>query len=164
MNDLSLLRIGIGYDCHMFVPNNYLILGGVRIPFNKGLLGHSDADVLIHAIIDSLIGAAGLGDIGNHFPDNDKKYKEISSRVLLENIRAKIHDLGYEINNIDTTLILEFPKLSNYIPQMKKKISESLLISSNKINIKAKTNEKLGWIGREEGIAAQSVALIVLKK
>lgn len=153
------MRIGIGYDSHKLVEGRRLIIGGITIPFEKGLLGHSDADVLSHAIIDSLIGALGLGDIGQHFPDTDPQWKDASSIELLKHIIKQIRMNGYEVSWIDSSIIAEKPKLSPYIEDMKTALSESG-IPSGAINIKAKTNEGMGFIGRGEGIAAYAVCLL----
>ena len=153
-------KIGIGMDVHQFVPNRKLILGGVQISYKFGLAGHSDADVLIHAIMDSLLGAAGLNDIGVHFPDSDKKYKNIDSSKLLQKVLTKIQQKNYTIDNIDTIIIAQEPKISPYVEKIKKKLSQLLNLDMEKINIKATTTEKLGFIGRNEGIAAQSIALL----
>jgi 2-C-methyl-D-erythritol 2,4-cyclodiphosphate synthase len=153
------MRIGIGYDSHKLVEGRRLIIGGITIPFEKGLIGHSDADVLSHAIIDSLIGALGLGDIGQHFPDTDPQWKDASSIELLKHIINLIRMNGYEVSWIDSSIIAEKPKLSPYIEDMKTALSESG-IPSGAINIKAKTNEGMGFIGRGEGIAAYAVCLL----
>lgn len=153
-------KVGIGYDVHKFSENRKLILGGVEIPHSKGLEGHSDADVLLHSVCDALLGAAGLGDIGKHFPNTDEQFKNISSLVLLKNVKELLSKEGYNIGNIDSTIIAESPKLLPYIQQMREKISEELGIHSSKVSIKATTNEKLGFIGRSEGIASISVAII----
>ncbi len=153
------MRIGIGYDSHRLVEGRKLIIGGVTIPFGKGLKGHSDADVLCHAIIDSIIGALGLGDIGQHFPDTDPRWKDASSIDLLRHIIELVRVNGYEVAWIDSSIIAEKPKLSPYIEAMQNRISESG-IQSGLINIKAKTNEGMGFIGRGEGIAAQAVCLL----
>jgi 2-C-methyl-D-erythritol 2,4-cyclodiphosphate synthase len=153
------MRIGIGYDSHRLVEGRKLIIGGVTIPFEKGLLGHSDADVLCHAIIDSVIGALGLGDIGQHFPDTDPQWKDASSVELLKYIIDLIHVNRYVVSWIDSTIIAEQPKLSPYIEDMKTALSESG-IPSGIINIKAKTNEGMGFIGRGEGIAAYAVCAL----
>ena len=137
-----------------------MILGGVEIPFEKGLLGHSDADVLIHALMDALLGAAALGDIGRHFPDNDPQYKDISSMKLLEKVKKLIDEEFYGISNVDITVMAERPKIKSYIDDMTEKIGEALEIDKSKINIKGTTTEKLGFVGREEGIAAQAVCLL----
>jgi 2-C-methyl-D-erythritol 2,4-cyclodiphosphate synthase len=153
------MRIGIGYDSHKLVEGRRLIIGGITIPFEKGLIGHSDADVLSHAIIDSLIGALGLGDIGQHFPDTDPQWKDASSIELLKHIINLIRMNGYEVSWIDSNIIAEKPKLSPYIEDMKTALSESG-IPSGAINIKAKTNEGMGFTGRGEGIAAYAVCLL----
>ncbi len=151
------MRIGFGYDVHPLILGRRLILGGEIIPYRRGLDGHSDADVLIHSLIDALLGAAGEGDIGQHFPDNDEQYKNISSLVLLENTYEKLKRKKFTINNIDASIILEEPRLAPFIANMKNNIAQVLKISSGKVNIKAKTNEKMGFIGREEGIASYCV-------
>jgi len=153
------MRIGIGYDSHKLVEGRKLILGGVDIPSEKGLLGHSDADVLCHAIMDSVIGALGLGDIGKHFPDNDPQWKDISSIRLLRQIVELMRLNGYEASWIDTIIIAEKPRLSPYIESMKQALSESG-ISSGVINVKVKTNEGMGFLGRSEGITAYAVSLL----
>ncbi|MEG1067496.1 MAG: 2-C-methyl-D-erythritol 2,4-cyclodiphosphate synthase [Anaerovoracaceae bacterium] len=153
-------RIGSGYDVHRLVEGRKLFLGGVEIPFEKGLLGHSDADVAIHSLMDALLGAAGLGDIGKHFPDNDEKYKGISSIMLLDHVKKLITDEGYTVSNADITIIAQRPKIAKYIPAMKKIIAETLDINPDKINIKGTTTEKLGFVGREEGIASEAVCLL----
>lgn len=155
-----LMKIGIGYDVHSFKKGRKLILGGVEINFDKGLLGHSDADVLTHSIMDAILGACGLGDIGGHFSDSDMKYKDISSLLLLKEVKNKMKIKEYKIENIDCVLIIEKPKIFSYIPEMKKKLSKVLEINTDKINIKATTTEGLGFCGREEGIAAQSIVLL----
>src|SRR4030042_851345 len=154
------MRVGIGYDVHRLVPGRNLILGGVTIPFNKGLSGHSDADVLIHAIMDALLGAAGLRDIGVYFPDTDTRYKNIASLLLLKEVKKIINNKGFEIINIDSTLILEKPKVSTYIPEMLKKLADTLELDPGRIGVQATTTEGLGFCGREEGIAVQSIALL----
>ncbi len=151
-------RFGIGYDVHRLVPGRKLILGNVEIPHSLGLLGHSDADVLIHAIIDALLGAAALGDIGSHFPDNDDRYKNIDSGELLKKTGELLKNAGFKIGNIDSIVIAQKPKLASYIPEMRKRIAEILEIDINSVSVKATTEEKLGFTGREEGIAAQAVA------
>jgi len=153
-------RVGHGYDAHRLVENRDLIIGGVKIPHNLGLLGHSDADVLVHAICDALLGAAALGDIGKHFPDSDDKYKGISSLCLLANVRDLLKEKGYKISNIDTTVIAQSPKLSPYIEQMRHNIVKTLDIPASSTNIKATTEEKLGFTGRCEGISAHCVCII----
>ena len=153
-------RIGHGYDVHRLVPERKLILGGVDIPYTLGLLGHSDADVLIHAVMDAVIGALGLGDIGKHFPDNDDKYKNISSMILARETYKTLTDNGYTIGNIDCTIIAQRPKLAPYIEQMKINIAEVYNIPCGYVNIKATTEEGLGFTGSGEGIAAHAVVII----
>jgi len=153
------MRVGIGYDVHKLVENRKLILGGVDIPHEKGLLGHSDADVLVHSIMDALLGAIGKGDIGRHFPDNDDAYEGISSLELLKRVMELV-DMEYVIVNMDNVIMAERPKISPHISQMKKILSEILKIDQNMINIKGTTTEKLGFVGREEGIAAESIVLL----
>ncbi len=154
------MRIGLGYDVHKLIPNRDLIIGGVKIPHTLGLLGHSDADVLIHAIMDSLLGAAALGDIGKHFPDTDAEFKGISSIKLLNEVRELLSKNNYKIENIDATIIAQRPKMSPYITSMRENISEALRISIDQINVKATTEEGLGFTGIEEGISSQSICLI----
>ena len=154
------MRIGMGYDVHKLVENRDLILGGVTIPYEKGLLGHSDADVLLHAIMDSLLGATALGDIGKHFPDTDPKYKGISSLDLLKEVGLLITNSGYSINNIDSTIIAEAPKMAPHIQTMRENISKALNISIDKINVKATTEEGLGFTGSGAGISSQSICLV----
>lgn len=153
-------RIGQGYDCHALVEGRPLILGGVEIPHNKGLLGHSDADALLHAITDAVFGAAALGDIGRHFPDTDPQFKGADSRALLREAGKRLAAAGYAVGNVDATIIAQQPKMAPHIPTMVANVAEDLGISSEQVNIKAKTNEKLGYLGREEGIAAEAVVLI----
>lgn len=153
-------RVGTGYDVHRFDKNRKLILGGVEILYEFGLLGHSDADVLVHAIMDALLGAAALGDIGRHFPDTDDKYKGISSMKLLEHVSNLLEDKGYRVGNVDATIIAQAPKLAPFIDDMKINIAETLKISHNKVNVKATTTEKLGFTGRKEGIAAEAVCIL----
>ncbi len=153
-------RIGFGFDVHAFASNRNLILGGITIPFEKGLAGHSDADVLVHAIIDSLLGAAALGDIGTHFPDTDLKYKEADSLKLLKEVSKLLKNKGYRIGNIDATLILQFPKIASYSPQMCVNIAIALSLSVSQVSVKATTTETLGFTGRGEGVAASSIALL----
>lgn len=154
------MRIGTGYDVHRLVEGRPLILGGVEIPFARGLLGHSDADVLLHAICDALLGAAALGDIGRHFPDTDSEFKDINSLVLLERTGQLIKEQGYTIVNIDSTIIAQRPKLAAYIEAMAGNVGRALNILPEQVNIKATTTEGLGWEGQEEGIAAQAVVLL----
>lgn len=154
------MRIGMGYDVHRLVPERKLILGGVNIPHELGLLGHSDADVLLHAIMDSLLGAAVLGDIGKHFPDTDEQYKGISSLKLLEHVGILINESNYKICNIDATIIAERPKMAPYILEMRENVAKALNISIDNINIKATTEEGLGFTGEKKGISAQSICLL----
>lgn len=154
------MRIGLGYDVHKLCKNRELILGGVKIPYELGLLGHSDADVLLHAIMDSILGAAGLGDIGKHFPDTDNTYKGISSLSLLAEVDKLLKTHSYKIINIDATIIAQRPKMAPYIDDMKKNISNILKIQGNQINIKATTEEGLGFTGEGLGISSQSICLI----
>ena len=151
---------GIGYDVHRLKNGEDLILGGVEIDHSLGLLGHSDADVLLHAIADAILGAIGEGDIGNHFPDNDPEYKGISSLILLEKVFALVDNKEFELNNIDSVIIAQKPKLAPYIENMAENIAETLKLDSARVNIKATTTEKLGFVGAEEGIAAQAVVSI----
>jgi 2-C-methyl-D-erythritol 2,4-cyclodiphosphate synthase len=155
------IRIGQGYDVHRLAENRKLILGGIEVPHHKGVLGHSDGDVLIHAICDALLGASNLRDIGFHFSDNDATYKDIDSKILLKNVVALIRENGYEIENIDSTIVLQTPKISNYIPQMKSVLANVLNIDETCVSIKASTTEKLGFEGREEGVSAQAITLLV---
>jgi 2-C-methyl-D-erythritol 2,4-cyclodiphosphate synthase len=160
---LPAFRIGQGYDCHALVPDRKLIIGGVAIPHKTGLLGHSDADVLLHAITDALFGAAALGDIGRHFPDTDPQFAGADSRVLLAEAGRRVGLAGFAIGNIDATIIAQAPKMAPHIARMIANIAEDLGLDVNQVNIKAKTNEKLGYLGREEGIAAEAIALIYRK-
>ena len=157
---MSCFRIGHGYDVHKLVENRRLILGGVEIPHTLGLLGHSDADVLVHAVMDALIGAMTLGDIGKHFPDNDNAYLDISSLKLLSRVKDLLSENGYTVSNIDATVIAQKPKLASHIEAMRENIAQTLEISVSQINVKATTEEHLGFTGREEGIAAHAVVLI----
>lgn len=154
------MRIGMGYDVHRLVEGRKLIIGGVDIPYEKGLLGHSDADVLIHAIMDALLGAAAMGDIGKHFPDNDPEYEGISSIILLEKVGKKLSENNYIIENIDATIIAQKPKMLPYREQMIKNVSKALKIDESQVNIKATTEEGLGFTGAEEGISSQAIALL----
>lgn len=156
-----IFRIGLGYDVHRLVPEKPLILGGIKIPFPLGLAGHSDADVLSHALGDALLGAANLGDLGRHFPDSDPLYKGISSLSLLERIVFLVHQKGYGIENVDVTVVAQEPKLAPHIKKMEAALAEALSISADQVSIKATTTEGLGFTGRQEGIAAQAVALLV---
>jgi 2-C-methyl-D-erythritol 2,4-cyclodiphosphate synthase len=154
------MRIGHGYDVHRLVEDRPLIIGGVNIPYEKGLLGHSDADVLLHAVCDALLGAAALGDIGKHFPDNDQSFKNIDSRILLRKTVELLKEKGYKIENIDATVIAQKPKLAPHIPQMKQNIAEDCGIDSDCVNVKATTEEGLGFTGELSGISAHAVCLI----
>ena len=154
------MRIGHGYDVHRLVTERELILGGVNIPYEKGLLGHSDADVLTHAVMDALLGAAGLGDIGRHFPDTDPQYKGISSLKLLSCVAEKLQAAGYKVGNIDATVIAQAPKLKDHIPQMQENLAEILQVEPNQVNVKATTEERLGFTGDGSGIACHSVCLL----
>ncbi len=154
------MRIGFGYDVHRLVKNRKLILGGVEIPFDKGLLGYSDADVLVHSIIDALLGAANLGDIGEHFPNNKEEYAGISSLTLLKNVSDLLKEKGYRVINIDTTIVAERPYIKKYIPTMKKNIASILQIKEEDVSIKATTEEGLGISGNEQGIGAYAIVLI----
>lgn len=154
------MRIGSGYDVHRLAEGRKLILGGVEIPYEKGLLGHSDADVLVHAVMDALLGAAAMGDIGRHFPDNDEQYKNISSLLLLEKVSLLLKERGYNTINIDATVIAQRPKLAPYIEQMVKNMADVLGVPCDSINVKATTEEGLGFTGSGEGIAAQAVCMI----
>ena len=157
------MRIGMGYDVHKLVENRDLILGGVKIPYSLGLLGHSDADVLLHAIMDSLLGAAALGDIGKHFPDSDHRYKGISSIELLKHVGSLLKENDWLIENIDSTIIAQKPKMAPHIENMRKNISEALNIDIGQINVKATTEEGLGFTGEGKGISSQSICLLTKK-
>ena len=154
------MRIGHGYDVHRLVTERDLILGGVQIPYEKGLLGHSDADVLTHAVMDALLGAAGLGDIGRHFPDTDPQYKGISSLKLLSCVAEKLTLAGYKVGNIDVTVIAQAPKLKDYIPQMQTNLAGILGVETDRVNVKATTEERLGFTGDGSGIACHSVCIL----
>lgn len=154
------MRIGLGYDVHKLVECRDLIIGGVKIPYEKGLLGHSDADVLLHAVCDALLGAAALGDIGKHFPDNDPKYKNIDSRLLLRHTVALIRDNGYEVGNIDATIIAQAPKMAPFITAMRENVAADCNVDISAVNIKATTEEGLGFTGAGLGIAANCICLI----
>ena len=155
------MRVGMGYDVHRLVPERDLIIGGVKIAYEKGLLGHSDADVLLHAIMDALLGAAALGDIGKHFPDNDPAYKGADSLMLLGRVGEILSEEGYVIENIDSTIIAQKPKMAPHIEQMRKNIADTLGLDISRVNVKATTEEGLGFTGTGEGISAQAVALIM---
>jgi len=157
-------RIGHGFDVHAFAPNRRLVLGGVEIPHERGLLGHSDADALLHAICDACLGAAALGDLGRHFPDSDPRFKDIDSRELLRRVRVSVADAGWRVLNVDATVIAQRPRLAPYVPRMCAEIAAALALDEGSVNIKATTTEKLGFTGREEGIAAEAVVLLVRAK
>ena len=154
-------RIGFGIDFHQLVSGREFWIGGVQLAHEKGALGHSDADVLLHAICDALLGAACLGDIGFHFPDTSEEYKNIDSKILLQKTSRLVSEAGYKVGNIDSTVCLEEPKIKPYIPQMQKVIAEILSVDENVVSIKATTSEKMGFVGREEGVAAYATALII---
>ena len=158
---MSIPRIGQGYDVHRLTEGRKLILGGVEIPYEKGLLGHSDADVLLHALMDALLGAAGMGDIGRIFPDNDERFKGADSRGLLRDVAQRLGDAGYTVGNVDVTLVAQRPKVSPYVPQMRENIASDLGVSMDVVNVKATTEEHLGFTGSGEGMSAHAVALIV---
>lgn len=160
---MSNIRVGFGYDVHRLVEGRKLYLCGVEIPHTMGLLGHSDADVAIHALCDALLGAAALGDIGRHFPDSDQKYKDIDSMILLDEVVKKLENLGYGINNADITIVAQRPKLMGYIEKMRENMAGTLRIGKENVNVKATTTEKLGFEGREEGISAAAVVTIYEK-
>ena len=157
-------RIGHGFDVHAFAPNRRLILGGVEIPHERGLLGHSDADALLHAICDACLGAAALGDIGRHFPDTDPRFNDIDSRELLRHVQASVANAGWRVLNVDATVIAQRPRLAPYVPRMCAEIAAALALDEGSVNIKATTTEKLGFTGREEGIAAEAVVMLVRAK
>jgi len=159
-----MMRIGHGYDVHQLVAGRKLILGGVTIPHDRGLFGHSDADVLIHAVCDALLGAAGLGDIGRHFPDSDQQYKDIDSRVLLRDVSRAVQAAGYGIANIDSTIVAQTPRLAPHIPAMCANLAADLGLATQQVNVKGKTTERLGFAGRKEGIAAYAVALLIVSR
>ena len=154
------MRVGMGYDVHKLTEGRDLILGGVKIPWEKGLLGHSDADVLIHAVMDALLGASALGDIGKHFPDTDPAYKGISSLKLLEYVMDLLEKNGFSVGNVDAVIIAQKPKMAPHIPQMRKNLAEAMRIPKARVNVKATTEEGLGFTGRGEGIASQAVCLL----
>ncbi len=156
------MRIGSGFDVHQLVEDRKLIIGGVDIPYDRGLLGHSDADVLLHAVCDALLGAAALGDIGRHFSDTDSKYKNIDSRILLRETARMVTNAGFRIGNVDATIIAQAPKMAPHIAKMVENIASDLGIALNAVNVKATTTEKLGYTGRGEGIAAEAVALLLV--
>ena len=154
------MRVGIGYDVHSLNPGRRLVLGGIDIPFDKGLSGWSDADILTHAIIDALLGAAALGDIGSHFPPGEPQYKDISSLVLLKRVRDELAENGWQVNNIDATILAERPRLKDFIDQIRQELSQTLGINISQVSVKASTSDQLGFIGRGEGIAACAVATV----
>ena len=153
-------RIGFGYDIHAFAPGRPLILGGVRVPSEQGLKGHSDADVLLHAICDALLGAAALGDIGSHFPDKDEQFRDASSTQFLKEVSGLLRARGYEVVNVDSTVVLQSPKIAAYVPTMRETIARVLELESSRVSVKATTHERLGALGKGEGCAAYAVALI----
>lgn len=155
-------RIGTGFDVHQLVEGRNLIMGGVKIPYERGLLGHSDADVLLHAIADALLGAVALGDIGKHFPDSDSAYKGADSRVLLRSVVARVRAAGWQVGNVDATIIAQAPKMAPHIEQMRRNIASDCAVVPDRISVKATTTEMLGFTGRGEGIAAQAVALLTV--
>jgi 2-C-methyl-D-erythritol 2,4-cyclodiphosphate synthase len=159
-----MFRIGHGYDVHALAKDRPLIIGGVRIPHERGLAGHSDADVLIHAVCDACLGAAGLGDIGRHFPDSDPRYKNADSRELLRQVRERIAKQGLKVGNLDTTIVAQRPRLAPHVEAMRRNLADDLGIEARKVNVKAKTTEKLGFAGREEGIAAYAVVLLTVNR
>ncbi len=164
MSEECSFRIGQGYDCHALVAGRKLIIGGVNIPHTTGLLGHSDADVLLHAITDALLGAAGLGDIGRHFPDTDPEFAGADSRRLLREAMQRVNQAGYVVGNVDATIIAQAPKMAPHIPAMQSNIAADLHVSAEQVNVKAKTNEKMGYLGREEGMAAHASVLLYQRK
>ena len=155
-----MVRIGTGYDVHRLVAGRKLMIGGVDIPFEKGLFGHSDADVLLHAVCDAMLGAAGLGDIGRHFPDTAPIYKDISSLMLLEEVRRLLAEAGFRVNNVDATIVAEKPKMAPHIPTMVTNIAEAIKVDRSAVNVKATTTEGLGFVGRDEGMASYAVVSI----
>ena len=157
---MSEVRVGQGFDVHALTEGRKLVIGGVDIPFERGLVGHSDADVLLHAICDALLGALALGDIGLHFPDSDPTHAGIDSRILLRHVAEQVHERGWRVGNIDATIIAQAPKMAPYTPQMATNIADDLAIAIDRVNVKATTTEKLGFTGRGEGIAAEAVCLI----
>ena len=155
-----MLRIGQGYDAHKFMEGDHIVIGGVTIPFSKGMAAHSDGDVALHALCDALLGAAALGDIGKHFPDTDKTFKGIDSRILLRDVVAKLRSLGFRFINVDVTIIAQEPKMAPHIPKMREYIAADLRIALDCVNVKATTTEKMGFEGRGEGISSMAVALV----
>ncbi len=155
-----MFRIGLGYDAHKFKEGDHIVIGGVKIPYEKGMAAHSDGDVALHALCDALLGAAALGDIGKHFPDTDAAFKGIDSRILLRDVHAKLAELGYSVVNVDVTVIAQAPKMAPHIPQMRENIAADLGLELDAINVKATTPEKMGFEGRGEGISSMAVALL----
>jgi 2-C-methyl-D-erythritol 2,4-cyclodiphosphate synthase len=155
------MRIGHGYDVHRFGEGDFVTLGGVRIPHRFGLIAHSDGDVLLHALSDALLGAAALGDIGQHFPDTDPRFKDVDSRALLRHVLGLVHAKGWQVGNVDATIVAQAPKMAPHIPAMRERIAADLEVDLDQVNVKATTTEKLGFTGREEGIAVHAVALLV---
>lgn len=160
MNNSVGFRIGHGFDVHAFEPGDHVILAGVKIPYHQKFKAHSDGDVLIHAVCDALLGAAALGDIGQHFPDTDQQFENIDSRYLLKHVINLLKDENYQLGNLDVTIVAQAPKMLSHIPQMKKNLAEDFAVSTQQINVKATTTEKLGYTGREEGISVHAVAII----
>ena len=158
---MNKFRVGFGYDVHQLVPGRDLIIGGVSINYHKGALGHSDADVLLHALADALLGAASMGDIGTHFSDTDPKFKDFDSKLILKEVFIKIRDAGFQINNVDTTVVLQEPKIKDQIPEMKSVIASILNMEINDISVKATTTEYMGYIGNNEGLAAFAIVSII---
>ncbi|MBR5319008.1 MAG: 2-C-methyl-D-erythritol 2,4-cyclodiphosphate synthase [Peptococcaceae bacterium] len=154
------MRVGFGYDVHRLAEERKLILGGVEIPYEKGLLGHSDADVLVHAVMDAMLGAAGMGDIGRHFPDSDNQYKGIDSMILLQKVTELLTEAGYMVNNIDVTIVAQRPKLAGFIPQMEANLAKAVKVEEHAVNVKATTTEKLGFEGEGLGMSAYAVCTI----
>ena len=158
---MNKFRVGFGYDVHQLVPGRDLIIGGVSINYHKGALGHSDADVLLHALADALLGAASMGDIGTHFPDTDPKFKDFDSKLILKEVFIKIRDAGFQINNVDTTVVLQEPKIKDHIPEMKSVIASILNLETDAVSVKATTTEHMGYIGNNEGLAAFAIVSII---
>jgi len=158
-----LFRVGFGYDAHRLVEGRPLILGGISIPFSKGLLGHSDADVLTHAVVDAILGALAMGDIGRHFPDTDPAFKDMQSLRMLDQVLRWVQEAGYQVNNVDSTIVAQKPKLAPHIPDIQARLSEILRVPIHKISVKAKTSEGMGFCGREEGMEAFAVVSLVQK-
>jgi len=157
---MNRFRTGFGYDVHQLVPGRPLIIGGIQIPYTKGALGHSDADVLLHAIADALLGATAMGDIGQHFPDHDPEIKDISSKKILSHVNKLISEKAYQVSNIDSTVVLQEPKLHDYIPEIRKQIADVFKLDIDQVSVKASTTEHLGFIGKREGVAAYAVVMV----